>query len=118
MRKQVLRTFEQLVADHADGNLQHELNEAYSEIIEDLENCVLEQGGKPKAKLVIAIDFTLDRGLYEVKSEIKKTLPKRQSPRSVYFCTEDNLLTRHNPNQPELPLRDVTSASVTNIKTA
>jgi len=68
-----------------------------------------ENGGKPKAKIVLILDLVLDGDSIDVTGEVKVTLPKVKKKRTVFYATPQNLLTRRNPKQGELPLRTVSN---------
>jgi hypothetical protein len=42
-----------------------------------------------------------------VEDEITVKDPRPDRPASLFYATDEGGLTRHNPNQPELPLRQV-----------
>lgn len=60
--------------------------------------------------LTISIGFKLADGIVEVTGDFKTALPKARRGRSVFWATPDNNLTRRNPRQFDLPLRDAASA--------
>ncbi|MFO1156642.1 MAG: hypothetical protein U1E43_07695 [Rhodospirillales bacterium] len=102
-----LRAFATFLGAVEDGRLADDLTEALAAIVADLADHARELGGRPSARLAITLDFKLDRELVEVSAELKTTLPKRPRGRSVFWPTPDNHLSRHNPRQHKLPLRDV-----------
>jgi len=108
-----IRNFGTFVADVEDGELHTELTKAVREIVAELHNVAMDQGGSPKGALSITLGFKLDRGVIEVESAVKTTLPKRRRQRSIFYATADNNLTRRNPRQAELPLRDVNQPAET-----
>lgn len=100
-------TFSQLLAQLEDGDLHDALSHAVPDLIADLEDCRIEQGGKPAGKIVITIDFEDDAGTIEAKSKFEVTKPKRKRRRSIFYPTKDHFLTRENPRQQRLPFEDV-----------
>lgn len=108
-----LRTFGTFLGDVEDGELHGELTRAIREIVAELHNVAQDQGGAQKATLALGLVFKLDRGVIEVESTVKTALPKRRRGKSIFYATPDNLLTRRNPRQAELPLRDVNVPSET-----
>lgn len=107
MTEGVHRAFATLVGDLEDGALHDELSRAVPEIVAQLHDILVQQGGKPKAKLTLTLGFVLDSGVIEVKGEVKVALPELRRGKTIFYATPDNSLTRRHPKQQELPLRDV-----------
>lgn len=104
------RAFSTFIGDLEEGRLHAELTSQIRDIVAELHNVLIDQGGKPKAALAIKLNFKLDSGVIEVDAETKATLPKRLRSKSIFYATPSNDLTRRNPKQTELPLRDVSRA--------
>jgi hypothetical protein len=105
------RSFSTLLTDLEDGALHAELSDQIKDIVAKLHDTAAEQGGKPSAILTIKMGFKLDSGVIEVAADVKATLPKRSRRKSIMYATPDNNLTRRNPRQQELPLRDVNASA-------
>lgn len=97
----------QLLALHEMGDVNHEATELYREVIARLNQHVADHGGKPSGELNIKFKFKLDSGMMEITADVTAKMPKRQRMKNVYFCTANNKLSRRDPRQLEMPLRDV-----------
>jgi len=53
-----------------------------------------------------------------VTAAIKAKIPEAAKGVTIFFADGGGNLLRRNPNQPELPLRDVTEATTGNLRTA
>lgn len=104
----VTRTFSQFLAEIEDGDFQAELTEALREAVAALSDRVKAQGGKPRAKIKIDIALAHESGTIEVKADFKAELPKPARGRSIFWATPDNALSKSDPRQQRLPLREVT----------
>ena len=104
-------SFSTFIASQEDGMLHQDLTNAVQEIIAQLNNAVIEHGGVHTAALGLALNFKIEGGAIEVKAEVKTKLPKENRPRTIYWATPDNYLSRKNPKQSELPFRDVNLTS-------
>lgn len=99
--------FSNLIDALEDGQFRSDLERATQEIIGAMRAEVKMRGGVPTAALAIALSFKLEGGAIEIKPEMKTRLPKETRQRTILWPTSDNKLTRRNPNQQELPFRDV-----------
>ena len=104
-------SFSTFVAQHEDGQLHHDLTDSIQEIVAKLNNAVMEKGGVHSAKLNLSLEFKIDSGAIEIKATHTVALPKLKRPKTIYWCTPDNCLTRKNPKQSELPFRDVKASN-------
>lgn len=96
---EILRSFGQFLQTQEDGDLHHALTEALQQIVTELVDAQLNQGGKPKAGLTLKLNFKLDAGVLEVTGDFTTTLPKAARGRSVYWAVEGGQLSRSNPRQ-------------------
>jgi len=108
-------SFSTFIASQEDGQLHDDLTNAVQEIIAQLNNAVMEHGGVHTAGIALTLAFKIDGGVIEVKADMKTKLPKENRPRTIYWSTPDNQLTRKNPKQSELPFRDVNAGEVRDI---
>jgi len=102
-----LRSFTQFMTSLNYGKTHDELTDKVQEIVADLSEYRGDFGGKPKAKLIITLDFSLDDHLVEVSPTIKTKLPDRPKGKSMYFVTPENRLSREDPRQHKLPLDEI-----------
>lgn len=103
--EKTLHNFSQFIQKQSDGSLNNELTEGMREMIAQLNNTVMEHGGKAKGKITLTVDVLLDQGVLEILTSTKIAMPKRPAQKSVYWTTEDHKLTLSNPRQPDLPFR-------------
>lgn len=105
-------TFGQFLQLLEDGEFHGELSDALQEINAKLSQHVLAYGGKPKGKLTITVDFTLDKGVFEITGDYTVKLPKAPRGKTVAWSTAENRFTPQNPKQMQLfGVRDVTPAA-------
>lgn len=115
MEKEAL-SFNTFVSAQEDGQLHSDLTKALREIVAQLNNAVMEHGGVHTASLKLDLSFKIDGGAIECKADTKATLPKEKRPRTIYWATADNYLTRRNPKQLDIPFRDVNAPAVRDIE--
>lgn len=96
------RSFSTLLSGLEDGALHDELTAEVKRIVTTLRETRAAQGGKPKAKLDIALLFKFDSDHIEVDVETKTVLPKRARNKTILYPTKDGALTPRNPRQVEM----------------
>ena len=107
------RTFSILVASFEDGQLNSDMTQAVQDLVARLHDVARDRGGSPGGTLTLKIGFKLDGGVIETKTDFSVNMPKEIRPKSVFWATPNNNLTRSNPRQRDLPLsgpRDVTTS--------
>lgn len=104
---EILQNFSAVLSAAEEGQLQTDLSDELRNIVAELHNLAVSNGGKPKGELTLKLTLQLDGGSFNVDATIATKLPKRQRIRSVMWATPDNNLTRANPRQQRLPLADV-----------
>lgn len=108
------RSFSILLASFEDGQLNGDLTQAVQDMVARLHDVARDRGGSPAGAITIKLGFKLDGGVIETKSDFTVTMPKEIRPKSIFWATPQNNLTRSNPKQRDLPLsrpRDVTTAA-------
>lgn len=105
------RTFGQFLQEHEDGRFHASLTKAWEDFLSELHEAAGLRGGEAKGKMTLSFEFSLDGGLVEVTADYATKTPKLKRGKSVFWLTPENHLSRSNPNQPELPLRDVTAGA-------
>lgn len=103
------RSFSQFVAALEDGQLHAELTDDLKRIAEECNNHQINYGGTAKAKMSLTIEFTLEKGVFEIKASCATKLPKPPRGRSIMWTTPENRFTPQNPRQGQL-FRDITDA--------
>ncbi|MDJ0685370.1 MAG: hypothetical protein QNJ84_11765 [Alphaproteobacteria bacterium] len=102
-------TFAQFLQLLEDGDLHGELSDALKQINAALNQHVLDYGGKPKGKLTVAIDFTLDGGVFDIRADYTVKTQKPPRHKTMAWSTDKNHFTGHNPKQMHMfGVRDVT----------
>lgn len=102
-----LRTFTQLLHTVQDGDLHVELSDQLKDLVGSLHNVRMESGGKPTGRIALTLDFRLDGDVIEVQADFAVKTPKIARRKTVFWATPENLLTKRNPKQMEMPLRTV-----------
>jgi hypothetical protein len=92
-----------------DGHFRVTMDDALEEVVRSLRKHVAAAGGKAKGTLIIRIDHVFNGKHVVVKGEVSTKLPKPIRGESFYFATKDNGLTRQDPTQMTLPLRDASA---------
>lgn len=97
------------------GQTAHELSEKLDECIERSQ----ETGKQAKLTLSLTIKPTTRNGnQYEIKDEIKTTLPQLDRGITLMFHTDDGNLQRENPNQKTMDLKSVDADEPASYKSA
>jgi hypothetical protein len=111
------RTFAQLIAEHEDGRFQHAATEKLNDVIEQLVEAAGLRGGKADGSMTVTLKLSIDGGMIEINADMATKTPRLKRGKSIYWLTPNNQLSRSNPHQPELELRDVTisAASARNL---
>lgn len=102
-----IMAFSQFIAIVEGGGLNSDLSDKLKDVIEELNDARLNGTNKPSASIAVTFDFKLDGGVLEVRGDYKVKTPKSPRQRSIFWTTEDGYLSRTNPKQQELPLRQV-----------
>ncbi|CUW39701.1 conserved protein of unknown function [Magnetospirillum sp. XM-1] len=104
------RSFSTFIAMLEDGKLNADLSEALRDLNAAMNDHVIAFGGKPKGKMVISIDFTLEKGVFDIVADFKVAEPKVKRDRSIAWSTPGNNFSPENPRQMQLfgRVRDVT----------
>jgi len=99
------RAFSQFLAEQRNGQTHSELSDALNELV-----AAVEQEGKA-GELVLRIKVKpagkVSAGTVIVEDEIKMKAPAGERSASIFFVTSDNNLSRKDPYQQELMLKDV-----------
>ena len=94
--------FERLIREHRRGAIAAKATEKLAEAIE------VAIDREKQTKLNITIKITPQNGdQVLIDAEVDNVLPKTAIPRGTMFVDEHNCLHRSDPNQRELPLREL-----------
>jgi hypothetical protein len=94
--------FAAFIQQQRKGGLHGELTDAFGELIQ----AVAETGKVGSLSLSIKVTPNKDGATVTVNDKIKLTIPEPEKGASMFFYDQHGNLTRNNPAQPELPLRD------------
>jgi hypothetical protein len=92
-------TFADFLRMLENGELQQDLSRELRNINAAMENHAMENAGKAKAKLTLTIDFSLEKGIYEITADPKVTLPKSKRNRSIAWGTPEGFFSPQDPKQ-------------------
>lgn len=105
-----IRDFASFLRVVEDGRLADDLTGELQDLIAEMQDSA---GGQTmtKGKITISLDLKFDpkSGMFEVAGDYKLAKPKAPRGRSIFWSTAENLLTRFNPRQSDMFLRDATS---------
>jgi hypothetical protein len=105
------RTVAMLLAHMEEGQFNQDASDALRDLVAKLNDAAVNRGGKPVGKLVITLDFKLDDGIIETRSDYKVTAPKTSRRKTIMWATPNNNLTPDNPRQISMNFRDVNKGS-------
>lgn len=104
----VARNFALLLAELEDGQLLKDLTEESKDLFSHLEALSTRKGGAAvKGMVTLKLSITAKDGTLELVPEIAMKSPNVSRRRSIFWRGKDGALVRSDPNQPDLPLRDV-----------
>ena len=98
--------FARLLSEFREGRSLTDLSEAVQQCV-----AAVKDTGKP-ARLGFTLTFTPSGPAIVLVDEIKVKLPACEREQAIFFATSENTLSRSNPAQRELELREVTKPQV------
>lgn len=102
------RSFAVLLGELEDGVLLNDLTEEIRTVTRELEQVSLRKGGQAvKGSLTLKLNVVAKDGTIEIVPDLSTKTPAMSRRRSIFWRGKDGLLVRSDPNQPDLPLRDV-----------
>jgi hypothetical protein len=99
------KPFAQLVQEQGRGVLHDRLSEKLAEIVQ----AVVETGKKGSLTLKLDISLNKDGETLTVSDSVTAKVPDHDTKPSIFYADGNGNLSRNNPSQPELPLRDVSA---------
>ena len=102
------KPFAQFVQEQRNGCLHGELSDALVELV----GAVAEHEKKGTLVLTITVTPNKDGQTVVVTDKVKVTLPEGNRGAAIYFFDADGNLSRRNPNQMEMPLKEVERPAV------
>jgi len=97
------KPFAAFVQEQRNGGLHGELSDALAELV----LAVIEHRGKGVLQLQVIVTPNGDGATVTVADKIKLTLPEGERGAAIFFADSDGNLSRQNPRQMELSLREV-----------
>ena len=98
-----VRTVDRLLAVLNHGDDAAEANRLYGQVVEALRRAGNEYGGKHRASLTLAIDFSIDaNGGIDVAITAKAKLPGKPPNRERFFLAPEDVLTLKDPARDSL----------------
>lgn len=97
------KPFAAFIQEQRNGGLHGELSDALTELVAK----VAEYEKKGALVLTINVQPNKDGMTVTVTDKLKLTLPEGDRGAAIYFFDESGNLSRRNPAQTELPLREV-----------
>jgi len=97
-----MNNFSHFLQSLEDGDVHRELTEILPKIAAALSNHMVEFGGKPKAKISLAVDIKLDGGVFEITASLDHKLPKPPRGKTVLWTDGQNRFTAANPRQMQM----------------
>jgi len=96
------RSFSWFLQQIGDGSLHHDLTNELREMATAMNQYVQDFRGAPKGKIVLTLDFKLDKQAFEVSGSFKITKPKAPAAGAVMWTDKANNFTQQHPSQMQL----------------
>jgi hypothetical protein len=106
-----IRPFAEWLHEQRDGALVLELGEALNDLVETVN--ILAKGGSLTLKVTIKPSSRGNSAIVLVTDEVSVKKPEPEPEPAVFFVDGNANLSRANPSQPSLPLREVPARSDT-----
>lgn len=94
-----IQSLAEFLASIGRGELPAEAVSQLNEIAAALNQYVQDNGGQPKAKLTITVDFALKKGVTEITGRVEAKLPKHPGFGGIMWIDANNRFTQQHPNQ-------------------
>lgn len=107
----VAQLFSHFIANLEDGQFDEDVTDALKDLAEVMNSQGARFGDrvKIKGKVAITLDFSLENGVFYIRSNFKTTKPAENRRNSLMWTTPDGKFTPNPPNQGQLfGVRDVT----------
>lgn len=100
-----IRPFSDFLLEISNGQSHHELSEALNELVQAV--ALIGKSGTLTYVLKVAPAGRNAEATVMITDDIKLKAPEGDRPDSVFFVDKDGNLSRHNPAQIRMPLREV-----------
>jgi hypothetical protein len=97
------KPFAAFVQEQRGGGLHGELSDRLAEVVQAV--LAVEKPGK--LTLIVKVVPSKDGATVIITDEIKTILPEAPRGAGIFFVDADGNLSRQNPNQMEMPLREI-----------
>lgn len=102
------RSFARFIESVGDGDLHHELSDDLHDLIQACEADAARRESSSEGTITIKLKLKVDhRGVAAIAHDVVTKMPKSKRTPAVMYVTPGGNLTRENPKQQSLPLRDV-----------
>jgi hypothetical protein len=95
----LVRSYTDIIGLIDRGKLLQSANEAIREALETLENQPSEKG---KATITLALEFTFEKGMVQVKPKLTAKLPEGETFSPLVVWTHEGALSLEHPSQIDL----------------
>lgn len=119
--QQTPETFATMLARMNGGIIDEQATRELKKLVDELTQAARNTGGKPKGKLVLTINFKLDRGAMDVEAKTIMTGPAKELTRAIMYPTRDGLLSENDTRQYSFDMagkahKDVSTPGASNIR--
>ena len=94
--------FSDFVRTMTRGALDEEATAEMQELVKEMTRIAETSGGKPKGKLVLTVNFSLDRGVMDVDAKVTIARPARVRARTIMYPQRDGSLSKEDESQGRL----------------
>lgn len=109
-----VRTALEFLGRLEDGAFMANMTDSLNDLNAKLNDHMLHGNKKAKGKITITIDFTLEKGVFDIEAEANIKTPKQERGRTVMWSTPDNHFSLEHPRQ--LSMFPRRAENVTDIK--
>lgn len=103
------RPFADILLDLNKGRTHAELSTALQRLVA----AVADTGKKGSIGLTVTVSPSKSEAPFEIVDNVVIKLPAANRRASLFYADDDHNLTRTDPHQPTLPLRDITADTTT-----
>lgn len=103
MDEVTLKPFAGFVQEQRGGALHGELSHAFADLVQ----AAVERGKAGTLVVTIKVSPNSDQQTVTITDKVKLTLPEADRGAAIFFADEHGNVSRQNPRQTELPLREV-----------
>lgn len=108
MADNTTREFTVLLAELNGGAIRDELGEVLAKSLFELHEQAIATMSTRAGKLTLSLALTVEpSGAVRINADVSNKLPTVPRPSDHFFVSRGGALTRKNPRQQELPLREV-----------